>query len=315
MKFSNKFIAVVTLLGLSAMAQARESVDEIKSANVSGFVKINVVRGNLVVKGWDRDEIQVVGKLDEQTKKFVFEVDGDEAVIDVKIPSNNRKWCVGYCNDASDLTVMVPTNSLLNVSVVSTEVNVSGVLGGLDIGGVSGEIVADNASKRIQISNVSGGVELRNAKGRIRLKSVSGDVEANDVHGPGEYHSVSGDIILREVSGELDLESVSGEIDVTQAEISILRGSTVSGNIELEFVPVPEVYIDLNTISGTVILAGDGKIAAKFNLETGSGSIRNRITDDKPKKSKYVRDETLRFSTGAGRVNVSTRSGNISVSE
>ncbi len=317
MKFSviNKLVIYIATLAFSFSAFARESVDESKSAHPSGFVKINVVRGDLIVKGWDKDEIQVVGKLDNETTKFIFDVDGDDTVIAVKIPNNNRKWCVGYCDDGSDLTIMLPLKSALKVSVVSTEVKISNIKGSLDVGGVSGEIIVDDANNGVRISNVSGGVELRHGQGRIRLNSVSGDVEASDVQGTGTYHSVSGDIRLNKVSGELDLESVSGEIEVGNAKVETLRASTVSGDIELEFEPVGEVDIDITSISGTVVLRADDKIGAKFDLETGSGDIRNRITDDKPRKSKYIRDESLRFSTGNGRVTISTRSGNISVSD
>ena len=310
-----KILILLSALSFSLVSVARESVDETKNASASGFVKVSIVRGDLEVKGWDRDEIQVTGKLDEQTKNFVFRVDGDEAFIEVKIPDRNRNWCVGYCNEGSDLNIMVPRDSTLRVSVVSTEVKISDVAGGLDIGGVSGDIFAENASNRVRITSVSGSVELRHAKGRIRLNSVSGDVEATDVHGPGKYHSVSGDIILNEVSGDMDIETVSGEIEATSAVVTVLRGSTVSGDIRLEFEPTTDVDIEFNSISGSISLDASDKIAAKFDLETGSGSIRNRITADEPRKSKYVRDETLRFSTGNGRVDLSTRSGDITIND
>jgi len=311
----NRVLILLVTLFFSLVSVAREPVDETKSASALGFVKVSVVRGDLEIKGWDRDEIQVTGELDEQTKNFVFRVDGNEAFIEVKIPDRNRNWCVGYCNEGSDLTIMIPRGSTLKVSVVSTEVKISDVLGGLDIGGVSGDIFAKNARKRVRISSVSGSIELRHAKGRIRLSSVSGDVEATDVHGTGKYHSVSGDIVLNEVSGDMDLESVSGEIEATSALVSVLRGSTVSGDIRLEFEPSSDVDIEFNSISGSIFLDASDKIAANFDLETGSGNIRNRITSDEPRKSKYVRDETLRFSTGDGRVYLSTRSGNITIND
>lgn len=311
----NKVFILFAAFSFSAMSMARETVNETKDASATGFVKISIVRGDLEVRGWDKDEIQVTGELDEQVKKFIFRVDGDETFVEVKIPDRNRKWCVGYCDEGSDLVIMVPRDSTVKVSVVSTEVKISDVLGGLDVGGVSGDIFTENAGKRVRISSVSGSVELRHAKGRVRLNSVSGDVEATDVHGPGKYHSVSGDIVLNEISGDMDVETVSGEIDVTAAVISVLRGSTVSGDIRLEFEPGAEIDIELNSISGAISLDASEKIAAKFDLETGSGRIRNRITDDEPRKSKYVRDQTLRFSTGNGRVYLSTRSGNIIVSD
>ena len=60
----------------------------------------------------------------------------------------------------------------------------------------------------------------------------------------------------------------------------------------------------------------DGELNARFNIETGSGTIRNRVSDDKPKASRYRSDETLRFTVGDGdsQVILTTRSGDISIS-
>lgn len=296
----------------ASVALAQSSVDEQKSAEADGYVRVKVVRGEVTVEGWDRDEVSVEGTLDEAMEKFIFDVKGSETVIAVKLPNRLDRWC---CDRETDLKIMVPKQSDVLVSLTSAEAEVSNVHGGLEVGGVSGELRVSDVSNRIRITNISGEVTLDEAKGRVRVKTISGDIVANDVNGPGVFNSVSGSIIVSNVNDELDLESVSGDIEVTRSEVSSVRANTVSGDVELDADLLPGAVIETDTMSGSVRLALGGEIDAEFDLETGSGRIRNRLTDHKPRESKYVRDEVLRFTLGegVGEVTASSASGDISL--
>ena len=315
---SNKHnLLVVGLFSLGMVsagaALARDTVDESKSASADGVVRINVVRGELTIEGWDKDEISVSGKLDEQYEEFVFEVNDDDAVIRVKIPSGRNSWC---CDEGSDLTIKLPQKSKVHIGGVSTDIEAENILGGLDVSGVSGNIRVEKIRERIHLTTVSGEVDVRDVKGRVRVRSVSGDIEAYDVHGVQRYHSVSGNVLVKDVSDDLDLESVSGDLELVAGVLNSVRGHSVSGDIDLQSELLSGASIEFDSISGTVRLRLSGDLDAKFDLQTGSGSIRNRITSDRPKESKYVRDETLRFivGDGEGEVTISTRSGDIILS-
>ena len=49
-------IAGVALVGV---ARADAAIDEIRAVNPEGLVRIHNARGELTVRGWDRDEVQV----------------------------------------------------------------------------------------------------------------------------------------------------------------------------------------------------------------------------------------------------------------
>lgn len=309
-----KQFLIIALLATSASAFAdRERIDETKDASADGFVRITVVRGELSVEGWDRNAIRVRGLLDEQAEAFIFDVDGNDAVIEVKLPHNLHSW---WGKDGSDLEINVPTGSDVDISVVSTDTTVRDVLGGLEVGGVSGDVRVTTARERVDLTTVSGDIELRDGKGRIELKSVSGDIEADELAGDISMHTVSGDVIARDVGDELDIESVSGDIEIDSATYRVLSGHSVSGDVDVMGQMLAGGRFDFDTVSGSVRVRFDGDIDAHFDLETGSGSIKNRITNDRPKTSKYVRDETLRFETGDGKgeVTIGTRSGDIVIS-
>ncbi|MDZ7686033.1 MAG: hypothetical protein U5O39_14290 [Gammaproteobacteria bacterium] len=75
------WISMVVLIAAFAGARsalAGERVDETREASPDGFVRITVVRGDLVVEGWERDRIQVEGELDDETEEFIFDVSGGD---------------------------------------------------------------------------------------------------------------------------------------------------------------------------------------------------------------------------------------------
>lgn len=312
-----KQLLATCVLGLALMAATahaeRQRVDESRPARADGFVRIAVVRGNLKVEGWDRDEIRVRGQLDERTREFIFDVNENNAFIEVKLPRSMNSWC---CEDGSDLTIEVPTGSHVDVSVVSTDVTATGFTGSLKVGAISGDVRASRADNRVDITSVSGDLDVRDATGRIEVRSVSGDVDISGLKGTVRLQTVSGDIDARDAGEDLVIESVSGDIDVLDLKFSRLSGHTVSGDTEIIGELLAGGSLEFDSVSGSVRVGFRGKVDARFDVETGSGSIRNRISGDKPVASKYVRDETLRFvqGDGTGEVIISTRSGDIIIS-
>jgi DUF4097 and DUF4098 domain-containing protein YvlB len=299
-------LAILLSFTAAGVFAAESSVEETKEAAADGYVRIKVVRGEIEVEGWERDEVSVVGSLDESMEEFIFEVKGKETVISVQLPSKLNNWC---CERETDLVIKVPKNSNLVVSLVSAEANVRNIHGGLELGGVSGELRVENVSDRVRVTNISGEVTLREATGRVRVKTVSGDIQASDINGPANFNSVSGSIIVSKMNGELDMESVSGDVEVSRSKVTAVRSHTVSGDVDLDAEMQDGAVIESDTMSGSVRLVLGGYLDARFDLETSSGRIRNRITDHKPKKSQYVRDEVLRFTVGNGKGEVIASSG------
>ncbi len=312
--------ATVMLFGVFFISVAgqlyadQKSVDETKKASSDGRVQITVERGDLEVRGWDKKEIRVTGELDEKTKEFIFDVDGDDAVIAVKIPGSHRGW--GGKN-ATDLLVYVPENSEVDIGSVSTDIDLENLMGGIELGTVSGDVSAVKLAGRISLTSVSGEVDLRKAEGRIVAKSVSGNVDARNIKGEHRINSVSGELLIQDSEGEFELGTVSGDIELTDVTFTQMDGGTVSGDIDIEITMLPRGAVEFETVSGSIRIEFLEDADARFDLETASGSIVNRITKDRPKKSKYIRDETLRFEAkhGSGEVTLSTRSGDIVVSD
>ncbi|XOV89049.1 MAG: DUF4097 domain-containing protein [Pseudomonadota bacterium] len=306
------YLTLALLVPTAAFAD-RERVSESRDVASNGFVRILVVRGEIDIQGWDNARVTVDGLIDEQAEEFVFETRGDDTTIEVKLPRNLNSWC---CQDGSELRIRVPRDSRVDVSVVSTDVTLDNVRGGTEIAGVSGDLRVSNLADRVEVTSVSGDIELASATGRIELKSVSGDLTVNDLAGDISLHSVSGNVVARNLGEELDIESVSGDVEVVDARFVEFNGHTVSGDADIRGSLLDGGSLDFDSVSGRIRVRFSGPLDARFDVETGSGSIRNGVSGDKPLKSKYARDETLRFvfGEGMGEVRLGSRSGNVILS-
>lgn len=301
------------VLPAAALAD-RERVDETRAVEPGGFVHIKVVRGDLDVVGWDRDEVHVEGLLDAKTRRFVFEVNGNDTLVDVQLPRRSG----GNRGDGSNLTVRVPANSSVEISVVSTDTRVENVEGGLELGSVSGEVSIRNVRDRVDLSSVSGELEMRDVSGRTRATSVSGDIECYRCAGEGSYQTVSGGVVLRSAAEDLKLESVSGDIEVEAENLLAVSGHTISGDVDISGTLAESGIVEFDSVSGNIHLRLPDAADARFNINTGAGgSIRNRLTEHEPGRSRYARDQSLKFVTGegSGEVVLSTASGDITLTD
>jgi DUF4097 and DUF4098 domain-containing protein YvlB len=292
-------------------------VDETRPARANGHIEISVVRGELLVRGWNQNEIRVTGELDEQMTEFVFDVEAGNAIIAVRVPKNTGNSC---CDEGSNLLMYVPIGSQVNISAVSTDVSVHEVKGGLDVSVVSGDVELQNVHDRVTVVSVTGDVDLHDASGRIRLKSVSGDVYGENIEGPINIHSVSGELTLLDAKGNVDVKTVSGDIEARALGFEEMRISSVSGDIDIDVDGEAAAggVIECDTISGDIrVRFARSDVSARFDLDTRSGNIKNRFNDVLPVESKYANREKLRMvvSDGDAEVILQSRSGDIVISK
>jgi len=60
---------------------AGKRIDLTEAAKPEGFVKISIVRGDLSVEGWDKDEVSLVGTLDEKPNNLFLMCPGEIRVL------------------------------------------------------------------------------------------------------------------------------------------------------------------------------------------------------------------------------------------
>ncbi|MFT5137351.1 MAG: DUF4097 and DUF4098 domain-containing protein YvlB [Arenicella sp.] len=294
-----KNLIVYLCLAFSVTAYAGKQIDETLDVRPGGKISIDVMRGDVQIETWDKSKVRVTGELDDATKKFIFEVDGDDAEIKVKVDDGffNRNWS----SDGSDLTIYIPESSSVEAGGISTDFDVDGVQGGITVNSVSGDIDAQNIARSINIESVSGDIDVSDSDAKMRLVSVSGAVTTD---GNAEHYDVS---------------TISGDIEASIGLSELIDLVSVSGDVDIQFDLEDEGRIEAGTVSGDITLSfGRKEINASFDINTGpGGNIRNELSDDAVAKSKFIGSENIKFKLGNGsaRVDVETMSGTIEITK
>jgi DUF4097 and DUF4098 domain-containing protein YvlB len=287
------WIAAATLAGLSLPAlAATRNFSAQKSADPAGTVEIVNVEGTIEVTGWDQPTVDVSGTIGARVERVDVTSSANRTTVRVVLP-NGGSWTN---TSEAHLKIRVPQKSSLEVSLVSSDLRVSGVNGNQHLQTVSGDIQGDVGAGALQVDTVSGDVHLTAHDGHnAQIKTVSGDVTVSGTDGEFTLQTVSGDATA--TLGDLaraKLETVSGDITVNAGALAAtgqLDADSVSGDLKVHFSATPDADIDVQSFSGDIRNCFGPKA---IEQEYGPGSRLN-----------------FRSGKGGGRVHIDTKSGDV----
>jgi len=312
----NKLLLSVGI-GLCCISQslfAGEKIDQTIKAEKDGYVEIEHLNGYAEVRAWDKTEVRVVGELGDRTKQFIFERDGNEIVIKVKV-KNSKGWNNWDSDDGDELEIFVPKGSKVNYSSVNANVEGSGIQGGAHFDTVNGGIEVKELAGRIRLESINGDISASKLKGDVKIETVNGSIRSSGSKGKEDwYDSVNGDIDVTSASSRINVETVNGDIDLNLGEVYQVHLDTVNGSIEAKMNLLKDGEVDASSVGGSVVLYFQEEVSARFDIRGhAGGEIINKLSDDQVQKSKYGPSRWLEFSLndGNGKVNVSTVSGRV----
>jgi DUF4097 and DUF4098 domain-containing protein YvlB len=285
-------LCALAALPLAALAGGGP-VDRKVAADASGEVVISNVSGRVEVSGWDRNEVEVKGSLDEGVDRVDVESVSGRTTIKVILPHGNSH------NGDADLSIQVPKGSSVEVGAVSADVHSKGVLGTQRLKTVSGDINAEVFGDDSEVRSVSGDIK------------VSGGGKSNSLRAS----SVSGSINLANIAGKLDVVTVSGDARVEMGETSEVRGRTTSGEFNLRAKLTRDGRVDVEAVSGDVTLRLPAPGGLSTEIESFSGDIHGCLATAVEHVSKYGPGVRLNLRTveDGARVRAKTLSGDIEI--
>jgi DUF4097 and DUF4098 domain-containing protein YvlB len=274
-------IAAMMLLSVAAAAEAGVAVDKTLEVRPDGVVRIENVRGRIDVEGWNRDQVQVVGTLDDSARSLTFETAGAATTVRVEMPEHFGP------GDGSNLMIHVPQKSRVQVDAVSAQLHLAHLQGGVNAKTVSGNVDASDIADRVELATVSGDIQVDHSSGTTTLSTVSGKISA-DV-----------------ATNQLKISTVSGNGDVTSSTpLKELTMHAVSGNLRVGAKLGDGARIEGSTTSGDVRLAINRDVGAVVEMKSmGGGGIRNTLTTEQPNRS-IIGGETLNLTLGNGRASI-----------
>lgn len=242
-------------LGLAIFATATPSEPAVEALGSDTLVRVDpgtrvviqLHEGTVVVRGWDRDAVEVVGGgEDEETRVRVSRSSGT-----LTLHAGGR-W--GEPVDG-DLIVNVPASSPLKVHAPFADVQIEGVRRGVTVETVEGDI------------RLAGGSEV------VTLHTVEGDIEVRDASGRIELHSMDGDTRLAGVSGDISVNTVDGDVRLEGVASSNVKAQTVDGDILFAGELRPSGVYRLSTHDGDLYVAVPENAGAVVSIATWAGEF------------------------------------------
>lgn len=295
--FPRLMLAAGLLFALPALAGT--PINETRPLAADGRVSVDNLKGEIIVRTWDRPEVRITGTLGEGVEKLLVEGGGDSLSIEVKYPQGGGGWFSrGTRSEPSQLEVTVPAKATLDVDAVSARVEINGLRGG-----------------RLTVDSVSGEVRVRDSRlASVSIDSVSGDVDAALESADISIDTVSGDIRLDGGAGDkLSVETVSGDASLRMGELQRVRMETVSGDLELAARLARGGSIVADSVSGSVRLRLPADTSASLAIETFSGGISSPVGQVQTERHGPGKRLQSRLGDGAGEVRVDAFSGDVRI--
>ncbi|WNC71710.1 DUF4097 family beta strand repeat-containing protein [Thalassotalea psychrophila] len=309
-----KISGAIFLLALAIPALAKD-VDQKLAVSENANISIDNLRGKVVIKGTATNQVWVTGKLDDKATDFILKADGDNVIVQVKMPAhmNNSFW--DHDEQETDIVIEVPKGAKISFQGVSSDIKISNVNNDVRAKTVSGDVILKQLNgNRVDIETVSGDIDTKSINGRISLSAVSGDIKDDGSAGRLEYYAVSGDIDVNSTAEEVVANVISGDLEIRLNNVIDAELSSVSGNVVAKLELNDDGLLEMSSVSGNLDLVLQENVNASVKVDSHAGGrITNKLTDDKVEKAKYGPHSKLSTQAGSGSASVkmSTVSGNV----
>jgi len=294
-------LASAIVLALAApVALAGTPINQTRPLGANGEVRVENIKGSIVVRTWARPEVRITGTLGKGAEKLHVEGDASNLEVSVKYPDSRGGWNLWGRDDSrmepTILELTIPSRASLEVESVAANVDVQQMAGRrLSVSSVSGAVVVTASSPgEAEFGNVSGDTTLRITTPRVQVESVSGDV-----------HLQGG------LTGEVSMESVSGDLRLVAPALSELNLSTVSGDIDARAALRPGGSIDGETLSGTLSLRLPRGTGARLRAESFSGDIDSPVGKVDREEHGPGKSLDARLGNGRGDIQLESFSGDV----
>jgi hypothetical protein len=240
------------------------------------------LKGNILVRGWDKAQVHVVYTVDSPRVEVDSEilpntgpaekVHFDTHLLDSTLPANEQ---------GADYTLDVPVGA------------------SLEIRNPQGRIRVEGMQADASVQSVGGNISIRDYSGHLLVRSVAGDIE-----------------VIRP-SGNVDAYSVTGSLHFVSPATTRLHGSTTSGGILYEGDFMERGDYILSAYSGDVEIVCPPSASYELRAKTLKGKVINTMpmTRRRESASPLGASNSLLGTRNTGKANVelTSFSGNIRI--
>ena len=287
-------LTTIVVGALSAAALIPQT-DTIVAANGATRFSLESFRGEVVVRTWDRDAVQI--KADHPSTRYI-EIDRRGSAIHVEVGAERG---MGFSGSV-DFEITVPRGMDLSLEGMAVEVNIEG------------------AGGEVEVNTVHGNITLLGGRGTISLESVNGVVTVDGAEGDMDVTGVSGGVTIRNSSGDIYVEGVGGSVTLQGVTSRDIEAGTVGGSLRFEGSILDGGVYTFGTHGGQIWLYLPENMNARLEAITLAGDIEVDYpgAPSEPSRGEGIpglREKELTFETGTGsaRIDVETFGGSVHI--
>lgn len=272
----------VTLLATVTFALLAQQPDTVVAVRPGTRLDVDVMRGSVVVRTWDRNEVRIVGR--------------PAGRLEVRLTNGTLKVrSAPERGGASQTDVQLTVPRTISLAVEGTFLTA-------DVSGVEGEVT---------VETTHGNVQLVGGRGYVSARSVQGTVICRDAAGRIELGSTNGRVEASRVSGSLKVESVNGGIELRDVRSGSVEASTVNGGISYAGTLESDGRYQLSTHNGNVAVEVPVGTNATISASTFGGAFESDFPVVLREASGGGRQITITLGDGGARLDLSSFNGSI----
>jgi hypothetical protein len=267
-------------------------------ATPTAHISISNIAGTVNVVAWDRNEVQVDGRLGEGAKPLA--ITGSNGDLEIKVEPQGGSGWFNWGGDSrmapTTLELHVPKAASLDVNVISAPLVIDGMDGG-----------------SIEVNTVSGKARINARTPSLKVDSVSGGIEQAGHAGQAELQTVSGEILAPALGSSVDLQTISGRIQASGGPWQKLTLSTVSGDVQLSGGLASGGSIGIDSMSGDVQLQLPANTSGTLHASSFSGDLRSDFGQAIEHDHGPGSELNTEVAGSKGRIHVETFSGDLRI--
>lgn len=218
-------------------------------------INVSIASGSVNIIAEERDTVDVLISPNGRSERARAAAEAVEVFFEgdsltITAPKDSGKW---FRNDSSvKVEVHAPINSSARIDVASASVKCRGQYSQVQVNSASGGIEIDEVLGELKIQTASGDARIVSVGGQLIANSASGDVLLATAEGSVRVNTASGDIEIAEAGGDVHSKSASGDLHIGATHGGTISANSASGDVSVGVVPGTGVWLDLNSLSGSI---------------------------------------------------------------
>jgi len=224
-------------------------IDTTFAFRATGRIDISVPAGDIIVSGWNRDEVRVQAR----SERGDLEVHASTATLDVRASAVARRL------GETRLELTVPRRA---------SVTMNSHLGALTIRDFAGDVTANATSGTVVLADLTGTATLQTVTGDIRGERIGGRIKAT---------AVNGNVVLQNADAEIAASTTNGRILLTAIRSRSVKAGSINGTVEFEGAFHPQGTYAFQAHNGNITFYIPDGTGATLEVGTFSGHLESDI--------------------------------------